>query len=128
VIIAGYEITEDQYKALDHALKGSENPEQWIARVASLESGARSIANKIKKCVSKYAATPTELRTTRVERDAQQEIEDAAMAEIAQAELTAREKRAARIRKVTEDAGITLKTDDLKAALAALAEASGVEL
>jgi len=39
-----------------------------------------------------------------------------------------REVRAARIRKVTDDTGITLKTEDLKDAIRALAERTGVEL
>jgi len=50
------------------------------------------------------------------------------MPEWEQAELTARAARVARIRKVTDDTGITLKTADLKDAIRALAERTGVEL
>jgi len=70
--IAGYEVTEKQYKALDHVLQGGENPEQWITRVAALPTGVTSIPNKVAVCVERYNATPVEQRTTRLEREAEE--------------------------------------------------------
>ena len=72
MIIAGYEVSEEEYKALDHVLQGGENPEEWITRVAAYPTGVTSIPNKIARCVAKYNATPVELRTTRVQRDAEE--------------------------------------------------------
>jgi len=68
--IAGYDISNEEHKALDHVLQGGENPEEWITRVAALPNGKDAILNKIAKCVERYNTTPVEQRTTRVERDA----------------------------------------------------------
>ena len=70
--IAGYEISDEEYKALDHVLQGGENPEQWTTRVALLPNGAEAIANKIALCLDRYNATPIEQRTTRVQRHAEE--------------------------------------------------------
>ena len=70
--IAGYEVSQDEYKALDHVLQGGENPEQWITRVAARPTGVTSIPNKIAVCVERYNDTPVEQRTTRVQREAEE--------------------------------------------------------
>lgn len=125
-IIAGYEITDEEYLALDHVLQGNENPEQWIERVAGLDNGARAIVNKINKCVAQYRATPRELRTTRSEREAQQQAEKVVEDERMAVEKARREEVMARILKVINDDGITLMASDVRNAIAALAEIAGL--
>ena len=87
MIIAGYEVSEEEYKALDHVLQGGENPEEWITRVAAYPTGVTSIPNKIARCVAKYNATPVEQRTTRAPRNAA----EAAMEPTAEERATQRE-------------------------------------
>ena len=65
--IAGYEITDGEYRALAYILV---DPDAWIEHAAKQRKGAEAITHKIEKALALVTDVPEGEYTTRAEREA----------------------------------------------------------
>lgn len=67
MIIAGYEISKEEYRALAYILV---DPDAWLEHAAKQENGDQAIAHKIKKALLLVEGVSDEDYITRAEREA----------------------------------------------------------